>query len=45
MKEDAYRNLANHLFELEMAFPRKDGLEEILKENFTPPSYGLSMNC
>lgn len=36
MAEDVYKRLANHLFELEMAYPRNEGLEEILKENFTP---------
>jgi NAD-dependent dihydropyrimidine dehydrogenase PreA subunit len=36
MKEKIYNDLANHLFDLEMAFPRQEGLEEILKENFSP---------
>jgi len=34
--EDVYSRLAKHLFTLEQAYPPREGLEEILKENFTP---------
>lgn len=34
--EDIYSRLAKHLFTLEQEYPPNEGLEEILKENFTP---------
>ncbi len=36
MTEDVYQRLANHLFTLGMAYRPREGLEEILRENFTP---------
>jgi len=33
--EDVYSRFAKHLFTLEQAYPPREGLEEILKENFT----------
>jgi len=34
--KDIYERLGKHLSHLEMGYPDKDGLMEILKENFTP---------
>ncbi len=36
MTEDIYQRLANHLFTLGSEYHPKEGLEEILRENFTP---------